>query len=96
MGYSNFRETFPEIEIVHFQQFTKNLESAVLKAANIILVNIEGVAVLNFGLSSLDLKFNLPFIVTQEELQNPIIRYNIIQYLVNQVESPNLNQTLEH
>ena len=92
---SNVRETFPEIEIILVQQCPENSKSLVRKAANNTLVDIDEVGVLNFGLSSSAMKFNVPCIVTRVEVQNPIIRYNI-QYLVSQVELPNLKQTLEH
>ena len=52
-----------------------------LKTANNTTLNIEGVAVLDFSLKVTSEKVEVPFIVTNEYLENPIFRYNLIEHL---------------
>ena len=52
-----------------------------LKTSNNTKLNIEGVAVLDFSLKLTSEKVKIPFIVTNEYLENPIFGYNLIEHL---------------
>ena len=49
-----------------------------LKAANNTKLDIEGVALFDFSLKRTTEKVKVPFIVTNEHLENPIFGYNLI------------------
>ena len=55
----------------------------VLTAANKTQLNVKGVAVLNFGIKGKHDLFQVPFLVTDDEISRPILGYNTIEYLVN-------------
>ena len=73
-------ETDPECEILTIEQFLEG-DNLHLSAANNTNVDIEGVAMLTFGLGPLQAP--VPFLVTKNCLNNPIIGYNVIKHLVN-------------
>ena len=73
-------ETDPECEILTIEQFLEG-DNLHLSAANNTNVDIEGVAMLTFGLGPLQAP--VPFLVTKNCLDNPIIGYNVIKHLVN-------------
>ena len=84
---------------LHFPSHTVNSVSdfigdsgVTLRAANNTVVDIEGVVLLNFNLPNSSFKLTVPFIVTNQSIDRPIIGFNVIQYLVsnNNSEHPNL------
>ena len=65
-----------------------------LKTANITKLNIEGVAVLDFSLKFTPEKVKVPFIVTNEYLENPRFGYNFIEPLFVSRGNPKIFDTL--
>ena len=74
-------EHFPGVEIHSLQEFMKN-ESLNLTAANNSEVKVDGVSVLNFGIEKNKDLFEVPFLITSENISKPILGYNIIEYFV--------------
>ena len=72
-------ELDPECEIQTIEEFLEG-DNLHLCAANNTNVDVEGVALLKFGLGSC--KLPVPFLVTKEHLENPIVGYNLIKELV--------------
>ena len=72
-------ETDPECEILSVEEFLKG-DNLHLYAANNTKVDIEGVAMVKFGLGSVEIP--VPFLVTKDKLDTPIIGYNLIKHLV--------------
>ena len=61
-----------------------------LKTANNTILNIEGVAVLDFSLKLTFEKVKVSFIVTNELLENPIFGYNLIEHLFVSKDNPKI------
>ena len=82
---------FPGVEIHSIEDFLEN-QSLTLTAANNSEVKVDGVVVLTFGVeessepSSASL-FQVPFLVTSENVSKPIIGYNIIEHFVTRCKS---------
>ena len=74
-------QNFPDIQLHSISEFTGN-ESIILTTVNQSSVDIKGVAVLDFGVESGKILFQIPFLVTSEKISNPIIGYNTIEHLV--------------
>ena len=70
-------DQFPRVTINPVEEFMEK-ESLTLTAANNSEVLIEGVAVLNFGVTQQIDLFQVPFLVTSENISRPIMGYNII------------------
>ena len=79
----------PECNILSVESFLEG-DNLHLCAANNTNVNIEGVAMLKFGLGPLEVP--VPFLVTNDKLDSPIIGYNLIKHVVEMdlVELPSL------
>ena len=73
--------TFPTVKIHPLADFTGN-DSFSLTTANQSPLCVKGVAILSFGVEEGRKLFEVPFLVTSEEISDPIIGYNIIEYLV--------------
>ena len=61
-----------------------------LRTANNTKLNVEGVAMLDFLLKRTSEKVKVPFIVTNEYLENPIFGYNLIKYLFVSRNNPKI------
>ena len=75
-------ESFPEVEVRSIEEFIGNREFNVT-VANQGSLNIKGIAVLKFGVSEEQVLFEVPFLVTGDQLANTIIGYNTIEYLAS-------------
>ena len=53
-----------------------------VQAANATTINFDGVILLDFSLSSEDEGFVVPILVSKEKVSDPILGYNVIEYLV--------------
>ena len=65
-----------------------------LKAANNSEIDIEGIVLFDFGISNHDEKFTVPFIVTNQNIDNPIIGYNIIEHIITNIPDQKHNPVL--
>ena len=83
------QENFPEVTVHPISDFMGS--GLTVTAANKSAIDVEGVAILNFGVGDEEL-FQVPFLVSAQELANPIIGYNTIEHLVknygNQMDMP--------
>ena len=68
----------PECEIQSVQSFLEG-DNLHLCAANNTNVDVEGVAMLTFGLGHVEVP--VPFLVTKDRLEHPIIGYNLIKHV---------------
>jgi hypothetical protein len=85
-------ENFPDVTIHSISDFIG--EGLTLTAANKSRIDIDGVAVLEFGVAEEGL-FQVPFLVTSQEISSPIIGYNTIEHLVkNFRHQMNLSESL--
>ena len=85
------KSNFPNEKIFSSEEFL--VTPLDLKAANNTKLNIEGVAVLDFSLKLTSEKVKVPFIVTNEYLENeylenPIFGYNLIEHLFISRDNP--------
>ena len=89
-------KNFGNVYIHSLQDFTGD-DSFILKAANNTDVPIEGVVLLEFSLEK-DNKnmFIIPFLVTLEEIRNPVLGYNTIEHLVLNFKGNNLPSLLKN
>ena len=86
------RKNFPDVEVLSIAEFTG--QRLTLSAANKSEIDVEGVAVLEFGVNEEGL-FRVPFLVTPQEISSPIIGYNTIEHLVkNFREKINVSESL--
>ena len=82
MNENYLHEHFPGVHIYSVNEFTGK-ESLQLTAANQSLVCVKGVAILSFGVKENNDLFDIPFLLTSENISNPIIGYNTIEHFVN-------------
>ena len=75
-------EHFPDAKIETVAEFLGN-EELKLTVANKKEMSVIGVIVLQFGVEGLPDMFDIPFLVTDEPLSQPILGYNTIEYLVS-------------
>ena len=75
-------DQFPDAMIESISSFLGN-EELKLTAANKQEMSVVGVVVLQFGVDGVSDMFDIPFLVTDEPLSQPILGYNTIEYLVN-------------
>lgn len=82
--YSGFlREHFPDVPIQTVAEFFGEEEKEIkLTAANQNELNVKGVAILTFGIGDKNDLFQIPFLVTDDEISRPILGYNTIEYLI--------------
>ena len=80
LNSSWFRKHFPDVKIWNLTEFLEG-DNLHLFAANNTPVEIEGVAVLQFSVDG-STPFPVPFLITQNELTQPIIGFNVIEYVV--------------
>ena len=73
------KSNFPNEKNFSSEEFLGTLLD--LKTTNNTKLNIEGVAVLDFLLKLMSEKVKVPFVVTNEYLENPIFGYNLIEHL---------------
>ena len=76
------REHFPDAKIESISEFLGN-EELKLTVANKQEMSVVGVVVLQFGVVRMPDMFEIPFLVTDEPLSQPILGYNTIEYLVS-------------
>ena len=78
-------KNLPNKKIYSVDEFLEN-EFLSLSAANNTEVPVEGVILIDFSIESQKF-FQIPFLVTSENVANPIIGYNAIEYLVMNFEN---------
>ena len=87
------QELFPGIKIYSICEFTG--ENFTVTVANKSVMSVKGVAVLDFGVDGSEDLFQVPFLVTSQEMSCPIIGYNTIEHLVtNFKDKINLSESL--
>lgn len=74
------KRNFPE-EVIHPVSAFLDRELH-LQAANETTINFDGVVLLTFSLSEEDEGFVVPMLVSSSDIANPILGYNVIEYLV--------------
>ena len=72
---------FPGVEVQPVRDFIQQ-ETLKVKAANQTELELDGIAVLDFGTKSESSLFQIPFLITPEKLSTAIIGYNTIEELV--------------
>ena len=80
-----FKETFPEENVLSVSEFLEG-DNLNLCAANNTKVEVEGVAVVAFGFGE-KFKVNVPFLITKDQLNQPIIGFNVIEHVLSGNES---------
>ncbi len=80
VSLSWLKDNIPEYELLSIKQFLEG-DDMHLCAANNTKVDVEGVVVLNFGIGK-SFEVPVPFIVTKDHLENPIVGYNVIKHIV--------------
>ena len=80
MNKGFLEENFPDVEVHSISEFAG--QGISLTAANKSEIGVDGVAVLEFGIDDGCGLFEVPFLVTSQELSSPIIGYNTIEHLV--------------
>ena len=73
-------QNFPNAEILSISEFLD--EKLELKAANSTSIALDGVVVLDFSLVEGGETVRVPFVVTSQDLLEPILGYNVIEHLV--------------
>ena len=87
------QELFPDIKRHTIRDFTG--EDFKVTVANKSVMDVNGVVVLDFGVDSSNTLFQVPFLVTSQEMSSPIIGYNTIEHLVtNFKDKINLSESL--
>ena len=86
------QKNHPEVAIHSIAEFLG--QGLTLSAANNGEINIDGVAILDFGVDGEEL-FQIPFLVTSQQMSSPIIGYNTIEYLVKNYKGKiNLSESM--
>ena len=82
-------ENFSDVVVHPISDFMG--QGLTVTAANKSNIDVDGVAILNFGVAEEGL-FQVSFLVTSQEIENPIIGYNTIEHFVknygNQIDMP--------
>ena len=73
-------KNFPDAEIISVAEFLE--EKLELRAANSTSIALDGVVVLDFSLSEGSETIRVPFVVTSQNLMEPILGYNVIEHLL--------------
>ena len=71
---------FPDAEIQSIADFLE--EKLEVRAANSTSIELDGVVVLDFSLGEGGETVRVPFVVTSQEMLEPILGYNVIEHLV--------------
>ena len=79
VSLSWFRSHFPDGKILDVSEFLEG-DSLHLCAANNTDLEVEGVAVMEFGIEGV--KVDVPFVVSKDDIAQPIIGFNVIRDLV--------------
>ena len=79
VGKEWVESNFPNTDVLAVSDFLEG-DDLHLCTANNSEVTVEGVVVLNFGLGSVSVQ--VPFVVSVDQLNQPIIGYNVIEHLV--------------
>ena len=66
------QEIFPGVKIQSVEEFLKNDQKLKILSANQSELNIDGVMIVDFGTENDDGLFQVPFLVTSDELSRPI------------------------
>ena len=86
-------ELFPGIKVYSIYDFTG--ENFTVTVANKSVMSVKGVVVFDFGVEGSEDLFQVPFLVTSQEMSSPIIGYNTIEHLVtNFKDKINLSESL--
>jgi len=87
LDYNFVKTNFPNAEIKSTSEFLEDSETLDLIAANNTKVDLEGVVLLNFGISKTKCDTLVPFVVSSNNLKQPIIGFNLIEYLINNTKN---------
>ena len=85
----------PDIEIHDIKDFLGESANLDLRTVNNSCISFEGVAVIDFSLGKNNSPIKVPFIITNENLDQPVVGYNLIEYLIvndNSISNPHTLQ----
>ena len=83
---------FNDIQIDSIEKFVgEKSPNLTLRTANNTEMKIIGIVTFHFSIPNLQNKFTVPFIVTSNNIGNPIIGFNIIEHLVKESSSDSFN-----
>ena len=85
-------EKFPNVKIHSVEEFLGT--GLKLSAANQTELQIGGIVLMDFGVEKSDILFQIPFIVTEEDVKEIIIGYNVIENLVVNCEKVNVYESI--
>ena len=74
---------FPDKQIHPITDFLEN-QTLRVQAANLTEISFEGVILLKFSLKKLSKTFTVPILVTDLDIKEPILGFNVIEYLIMQ------------
>ena len=75
-------QNFPEKELLSVDKVLGGDENIQIKAANHTDISVEGVLLFEFSLCHDTPGFTVPFLVTDQNIAEPIVGYNVIEHLV--------------
>ena len=93
LGKKWLDEKFPSVETISLENFL-GVSDLNLRTANNTVLDIESVALIDFALKPNTEKLKVPFLITNESVENPIFGYNLISHLVTSNRDPKIFETL--
>ena len=75
-----WEEKFPNLKMHSVDEFMGT--EVKLSAANQTELQIDGIVLVDFGIKQSEVLFQIPFIVTEEDVKDIIIGYNVIENLI--------------
>jgi len=89
------KQNFQNTQIHPIETFINNSNGISLTAANNSDISIEGIAVFDFALPNSNYRISAPFLVTNQNLSDPIIGFNIIQHITKNHDVTSLPDCLK-
>ena len=86
---------FPSLQIHPVEDFVGDRGGIDLRAANNSNVTVDGVVVADFQIpNTIDLNIAVPFLVTNNQIDLPVVGYNVIEYLLESCPDPTYIQSI--
>ena len=76
------RKNFPDAKMHSVSDFLEEREELSVRAANSTAIQFDGVILLEFSLEGGGEGFLVPVVVASAEIAEPILGYNVIEYLI--------------
>ena len=86
-------EKFPSLVTLSLEQFL-GVSDLNLRVGNNTVLDVESVALIDFALKPNMEKIKVPFLITNESVENPIFGYSLISHLVTSNRDPKIFETL--